>query len=105
MTFKEIIELLKEKTSSFDGSAYNGFLAIQITLKDLEEIFYVEIKDGNLSIEPYDYHDRQAHLIISSEKFLKLINKKLNPVTAYASGQLKVEGDAGKALELADIFA
>jgi len=104
MTFEQIISEVKNKTASFDGSTYDGFLAVQVTLSDLNQVFYVEIKDKKISVEPYDYHDRQAHLIITSDKFLKLIERKLNPVVAFTTGQLKVEGDAGKALELAGLF-
>jgi len=104
MTRDEIIRELKEKTASFDASAYRGFLAVQVTLRDLDEPLYVEIKDGKLSIEPYAYHDRQANLIISSDNFVKLINKKLNATIAFTTGKLKIEGDIGKAAEMAGLF-
>lgn len=104
MNCNQILNLLKEKTVHFDAHGYDGFLAIQVTLKDLDAVFYVEIKNKKLSIEPYDYVDRQAHLIIDSAHFIQLANQKLNPVTAFTLGQLKVEGDIGKALELANIL-
>ena len=104
MTVNEVIQEVKAKTASFDGSAYHGFLAVQITLKDLGEVFYVEIRDGKLSIEPYEYNDRQANMIVSSSDFIKIINKKLNPVVAFTTGKLKIDGDIGKASELAELF-
>lgn len=104
MTLANVIKKAKEKAASTDISGYEGLLAIQVTLSDLDKVFYVEIKDGKLSIEPYEYNDRQAHLIISSDKFAKLMNNKLDPVVAFTTGQLKVEGDVGKALELAKLF-
>ncbi|MCL2086737.1 MAG: SCP2 sterol-binding domain-containing protein [Oscillospiraceae bacterium] len=104
MTLEKIIAEIKEKTVNFDGSNYGGFLAIQVTLSDLNQVFYVEIKDGKLSVEPYEYHDRQANLIISSANFVKLINNKLNSVLAFTTGLLKIEGDIGKATELAGLF-
>ena len=104
MTLQNVIKTIKEKTASFDASGYKGFLAVQVTLSDLNQVFYVEIKDGKLSVEPYDYHDRQANLIIASDKFIKLINNKLNPVLAFTTEQLKVQGDVGKAQELANLF-
>lgn len=104
MNLQSILNEVKSKTTSFNGSSYKGFLAIQVTLSDLNQVFYMEIKDGKISVEPYEYNDHQAHLIISSDKFIKLINRELNPVLAFTTGQLKVEGDAGKALELANLF-
>ena len=102
--FKGIIDGLKAKTANFDASGYKGFLAIQVTLKDLNEVFYLEIKDGKLSIEPHEYRDRQANIIISSDNFDKMINGKLNSVLAFTTGKLKIEGDIGKAKELSNIF-
>ena len=104
MTFQGILNEVKEKTASFDASSYQGFLAIQVTLSDLNEVFYLEIKDGKLSVEPYAYNDRQANLIISSDNFVKMIRKKLNSVLAFTTGKLKVEGDVGKASELSKLF-
>ena len=103
MTRQDIINELKEKTASFDGS-YEGFLALQVTLSDLGEAFYIEIKDGVLSIEPYEYYDRQANLIMSAGDFHKMINKHLDSTHAYLSGKLKIEGDMAKATELSGLF-
>ena len=103
-TLQSIISEIKEKTKGFDATNYHGFLAIQVTLKDLGEVFYVEVKDGKLSVEPYSYNDRQANIIMSSAKFVKMINGKLNSVVAFTTGQMKIEGDVGKASELAGLF-
>ena len=104
VTREDIINEVKEKAVSFDASGYSGFLAVQVTLSDLKEPFYVEIKDGKLSVEPYEYVDKQANLIISSANFRKLISRKLNPVLAFTSGKIKIEGDIEKAKELTELF-
>ena len=104
MTFQDIISEVKEKSASFDGSDYNDFLAVQVTLSDLNQAFYAEVKEGKLSIEPYEYHDRQANLIISSDNFMKMINRQLNSALAYTTGKLRIEGDIGKATELSKLF-
>ena len=104
VTLDDIISEMREKASGFDASTYSGFLALQITLKDLGQPLYVEVKDGKLSIEPYEYADRQAHMIISSANFMKMINGKLNSVLAFTTGKLKIEGDIEKAKELKQLF-
>ncbi|MCL2628684.1 MAG: SCP2 sterol-binding domain-containing protein [Oscillospiraceae bacterium] len=103
--FEDIIDELKQKTAGFDASNYLGFLAIQITLKDLKKVFYIEVRDGKLSIEPYEYNDRHANIIMSSANFIKMINGKLNKELAFATGKLKIEGDIGRASELSNLFA
>ena len=103
-TLESILAEIKEKTANFDGSNYEGFLAVQVTLKDLGKCFYVEIKDGKLSVEPFEYNDRQANMIISSDNFVKLINGKLNSVQAFLTGKLKIDGNIDKCKEMAAVF-
>jgi len=102
--FKSILDAVREKTAKFDAGSYSGFLAIQVTLKDLEEIFYVEIKDNKLTIEPNEYNDRQANIIMKSDNFVKMINGELNSMVAFTTGKLKIEGEIGKASELSKIL-
>ena len=81
------------------------FLAVQINLTDQDPgVFYVEVKDHKISVEPHDYHDRNCAISITSEDFNKLISGKLDPVAAFSSGKLKVDGDIGKAVEFSNLL-
>ncbi|MCL2634486.1 MAG: SCP2 sterol-binding domain-containing protein [Oscillospiraceae bacterium] len=102
--FEKVFGELKEKTKNFDASSYGDFLAVQITLKDLNEVFFIEVKEGKLTIEPHEYNDRQANIIISADNFVKMMNGKLNSVIAFTTGKLKIEGEVKKAQELSKIF-
>lgn len=105
MTILELIEKLRNQFASKDVSTYPNFLAIQINIKGANEgVFYIEIKDGALSIEPYEYHDRNAAVTISMDNFLKILNKKLDPVVAFTLGKLKINGDVSKVLELTKLI-
>ena len=64
----------------------------------------LEVKNGVISVEPYEYNDRNCEITISMDNFNKLIEGKLDPVTAFTFGKLKVTGDIGKALEFAKII-
>ena len=48
--------------------------------------------------------DADVTFVLSTEKFEGLIDGSLNPQMAFMTGQLKIEGDMGLALKLADIF-
>lgn len=105
MTVENVIKKIEDKTKNFDPKNYDGFLAVQITLTDIEGgVLYVEIKDHALNIQPYSYNDRQAELMISSDNFAKLIDKKLDAALAFGTGKLKISGNPGKAIELAGLF-
>ena len=101
MTYEQVVEAFRERFKNTDVSSVVGTLAFQINIVGKPEgIFYVEIKDGQIHIEPYEYYDRNAILIASAANLIKLINGKLDPVLAFTTGKLKVDGDIGAALEL-----
>lgn len=105
MTYEEIVEKVRKKFAKADVSAMEGKLAYQFNITgEGEGIFYAEVKDGKLSIEPYEYHDRDAMFICSADTLFKIIDKKLDPVLAFTTGKLKVEGSIDKALKIKDLL-
>lgn len=102
MTYESIVEAARNKFYDADVSSVNGTLALQINIegKAASGIFYIEVKDGKVNIEPYEYYDRNAIITMNGTNFIKLINGKLDPVVAYTTGKLKVDGDINAALEL-----
>lgn len=104
MTMDELIAMLREKAKELDVSQA-GFLAVQVNIKDRDPgVFYVEVKDHKINIEPYEYNDRNCALTIKMDNFIKLIDGKLDPVMAFTLGKLKVDGDLGKALEFGNLL-
>lgn len=63
----------------------------------------MEVKDGQLFVEPYEYYDRDAMFTCTPEVLLKIAEGKMNPVTAFTMQKLKVEGNFDKALRFKDI--
>lgn len=101
MTFSALIETVRGRFSKADVSDIEGTLAFQFNITgEAAGVFYVEVKEGALSIEPYDYHDRNAAFTLSDKDFLLLLSGKLNPVEAFGQGTLKVDGDLGQALRI-----
>lgn len=101
MTYESIVAAVRKKLSKADVSSIPGTLAFQVDVEGKAEgIFYIEIKDGQLHVEPYDYHDRNARLIINGTNLMKLVNGKLDPVLVFTTGKLKVDGDTNAAMEL-----
>ena len=101
MTFQEVFEEIKSMFLKADVSEIKEHLAFQFNITgEGEGAFYAEVKDGVLSIEPYEYYDRDAIFICSADTLLKIAAGKLDPVFAFTTGKLKVEGSLDKALEL-----
>ncbi|MGN0152110.1 MAG: SCP2 sterol-binding domain-containing protein [Wujia sp.] len=100
MTYEEIVAKVRERLKNVDISKVSDFLAIQVNITgEGAGAFYVEVKNGKLSVEPYEYYDRQAIIIMKSKNFLALMDGKLDPVAAFTLGKLKIEGSIDKVLE------
>lgn len=105
MTYEEIVEKVRERLKDADTSKVDGFLAIQVNItEEGAGAFYVEVKDGKLSVEPYEYHDRQALITMKSKNFIKLMDGKLDPVAAFTLGKLKIDGSIEKVLEFGKLL-
>jgi len=105
MTYEEIVAKVRKTFKNTDVSNINEHLAYQFNIEgEGEGAFYVEVKEGKLYIEPYEYYDRDAIFICKSDTLFKMISGKLDPVAAFTVGQLRVEGSIDKALRLKEFI-
>lgn len=106
MTYAEFFSEIKGKFMNADVSDITEHLAYQFNITgEASGIFYVEVKDKKLYVEPYEYYDRDAVFTCTAETLRKLADGTLDPVLAFTVQRLKVEGNMDKALrfrELAD---
>ncbi len=102
MTFEELLAKTRDVASQIDATG-KDFLAVQVNLKE-GGVLYVEVKDGNIAVEPYEYNDRDCGITINMKNYDKLLDGKLDPVVAFTLRKLKVDGDVGKALEFANLL-
>lgn len=104
MTFDELLTKVKKTAENLDVSN-TDFLAVQVNITGKEKgVFYVEVKDHKINVEPYEYHDRNCAITMNLPDFNKLLDGKLDPVLAFTMGKLKVDGDVGKALEFSKLL-
>ncbi len=106
MTYAELFTEIKEKFKDADVSAIQEHLAFQFNIVDEQAggAFYVEVKDGSLYVEPYEYYDRDAIFTCSPELLLKIADGEADPVAAFLEQKLRVEGNIEKALRLKEII-
>lgn len=105
MTYEEIFEKSKKFILKNDASDIKEHLAVEVDIiGEGAGAFYIELKDGNIYVEPYEYYDRDCKLIISGEDFLSICDGSLDAVKAFTNGKMKVEGDIDKALKMSEIF-
>ena len=102
MTFIEAYEKIKAAMEKSNPAEIEGHLAIQVNIsdEDAQGIMYVEVKEGQLYVEPYDYVDRDAVLTASYKDVVRVMAGRLGYDKAVENGVFAVEGDLEKAAEL-----
>ncbi len=105
MTYEQVVAKVKDKFANADASSIDGVKALQINLegKNVNGIFYIEVKDHNVNVEPYEYYDRNAIVTVNPTNLLKILDGKLDAVEAYTKGKVTVEGDLGAVMEVINL--
>lgn len=106
MTYADFFYDIKGRFMGADVSDIHEHLAFEFNIEDEEAggAFYVEVKDGQLYVEPYEYYDRDAKFICAPDVLIKIAEGEMDPVWAFTTQKLKVEGSIDKALRLKDII-
>ena len=105
MTYAEYFSNVKTEFMDADVSDIQEHLAFQFNVTgDGSGIFYVEVKDGKLYVEPYEYYDRDAMFTASAKTFQAILDGKMDPVMAFTLQKLKVEGNFDKALKMNELI-
>ena len=106
MTYEEFFAKVKETFADADVSSITDHLAYQFNITgEAADVFYVEVKEVKLYVEPYEYYDRDAIFTASADLLMRIAEGKQDPMLAYTLKKLQVEGDLGKALKLKEILA
>ena len=104
MTYAEFFAEVKGKFVGADVSGIEEHLAYQFNITgEASGIFYVEVKEGELYVEPYEYFDRDAIFTCGAETLMKIASGKLDPIMAVTLQQLKVDGNIEKALKFKEL--
>ncbi len=103
------IELSEKISAYLKGSKTKAkkikeLIAVHFNLLDVSENMYIEIKDGVLSVMPYEYNDNQAVVTASTEILDKLFSGALSMDEAISAGYVKIKGDAEKFKALAALI-
>lgn len=98
MTYEEIVNEAQKLVSKADASGISEHLAVQYNVTgEGEGAFYMEVKDGKVEVQPYDYKDRDILVTADGQTILDMMSGKLDVVAAYLTHKISAEGDLGKA--------
>lgn len=104
MTYAEFFSQIKSEFMRADVSDITEHLAYQFNITgEASGIFYVEVKEGKLYVEPYEYFDRDVIFTCTAQTLKELADGKQDPILAFTVQKLKVEGNFDKALRFKEL--
>ena len=105
MTVDQLIGKVQKRLTGKEFQDQGRMLAIQVNLTGkIGGVFYIEILDGELSVMPYEYIDRDAIVSVTMTNFDKLITGRLDLMTQVDAGKIKVEGNLDKVVLLTELM-
>ena len=97
MTYEEIVLKVREGFENSDAREIFEHVAVQVNIEgEGSGAFYIEVADRYVSVEPYDYYDRDGLLTTDAETLIALAENRLSMREAYESGAVKVQGNLDK---------
>ncbi len=94
MTYEKIFKEVKKTFEKANTKNLNREFAFQFNITgEGEGIFYAAFKNGVLSVEPYDYKDRDVIFTADGKTLLDIVSGKIEPIEAIEHGRLAVEGN------------
>jgi putative sterol carrier protein len=104
---QDIISKIKKKINdaNLDLSGINDTIAFQFNLTGKQKgVFYIELKDHNINVEPYEYNNKDASISATKTNLEKIINGSLPVELAVLTGKVKIQGDINKVKMLGAFF-
>ncbi|MCR5000138.1 MAG: SCP2 sterol-binding domain-containing protein [Lachnospiraceae bacterium] len=105
MTYEEVVAIVQKNAKKAGNPGVPGHVAIQINIEgEAEGAFYVEFSNGKLNIMPYEYYDRDLVIFCHYGEVIEMARGILDPMYAYETGRIWVEGNVGRLNILADFI-
>ena len=109
MTYEKIVEKLQKAYAKAAGWDIGGHKAIQVNVRgEGEGALYIEVSEGKFNVQPYEYYDNDATVIISSKVLIDILDGKEEPDASYEAQKYSIVGDvevAKKILSLRTVSA
>lgn len=104
MTYEEIVYRVRDRFEYADARAIFVHIAVQVNIVgEGSGAFYIEVANREISVEPYDYHDRDVLITSDAATIIEIADGKLSLQEAVKRGHMKLEGNMEKLKLLSSI--
>lgn len=100
---QSVREFFEGAESRIDPSRTRGFKATYRFDVEGAGSWHVDVNDGEIRIEE---RDAPADCVVRAREdtFLRIVNREANPMGAFLTGKVRVEGDMGLLLKLREFL-
>ena len=105
MTFEGLVDRVNEIYENADASSIQEHAAIQFNIYGkVNGKFYLEIADGEIDIQPYEYYDRDVIIQTTVDTLFDMLEGKTDIGQVYAMKTANFTGNLHKAALLRNII-
>ena len=103
LTYEAIVDSFKTKISKAKAPV-DARIAAQVKLNgSVEGILYILVANGIAVVEPFDYRGADIEIDADADAFAAVLAGKKAISSAIVDGDVKMQGNAGKAIVLASV--
>lgn len=101
MTYEELVTFVGKNLKKTAAKKIENHIAVEFDIYgEGEGAFYVEVSKGAITVEPYEYYDRDAKVFVTADELVKIIKSEKTPEESFEDGILMIEGNIDSAREL-----
>ena len=115
LTFQEAFENIREEYSRVDAhnreahpdrirSDFRRIIEIELVGEGAGWL-YIAIENGTYRVEPWSYHDADAHIRCSYHHLMKMMRGETTVMRLFMKGQMKITGNLAKGFEIKNLLA
>jgi len=106
MTYENIVNKVQKQAIKCNAVPVDHHIAVQFNiLGEGEGAFYMEIDAGRISVQPYEYYDRDAVVYVDAETLLDTIAGKLSVADVTSNGKLVIQGNYDATINLLETLS
>ena len=106
MTYEQIVEKVKKALKKVDASGVKGHLAVQVDVYgEGEGAFYIEVKDGKVDVQPYEYFDHDLRIRCTAGEIISIVEGKKKIVEEVAVQNIEALRNVARIDEFAELLS
>jgi putative sterol carrier protein len=103
ITLQQIMEHMPEAFVPGSSAGVNAIIQFRFTGAEASD-WAIAIQDDKCSVEPGINPKPKLTLTMDSQDYINLVTGKLNAMTAFMQGKIKLSGDIGLAMKFTNMF-